>query len=362
MADNHRTQIKATIRRAMKAAQQSTNELDAQALAELEALYASTLAEIQTLLTHTADELGIIRLAQLNQLTYQIQSILQQLSDIQSNKIDDYLVIAARNGAHTFTASVAAEQISTAIDDALLAVRTLTQKDGLQLSERLWRVNRHAKEVITGAIERAVILGQSAAEAAQDFQRRAQSVPAHLAEQIQQSTSSSLNQVMAKTLMQDEGAPYWQIKRVMRTEINRAHGAAFQNAAYEDEFVVGTQFKLSPNHPRPDICDMHARVNLYGLGKGVYPQGKSPWPAHPNTLSYEQVVFADEVTDKDRMGDANCLSWLKQQNAHAQKAVLGHVKKVAALKKGHLKESMIATPWKHLEPALKRKGIDTDTL
>ncbi|QUJ69219.1 hypothetical protein KDD30_07770 [Photobacterium sp. GJ3] len=30
----------------------------------------------------------------------------------------------------------------------------------------------------------------------------------------------------------------------------------------------------------------------------VKSKGKSPWPAHPNTLSYEQVMFVDEVTEE----------------------------------------------------------------
>ncbi|WCE31040.1 hypothetical protein [Vibrio sp. SCSIO 43137] len=107
---------------------------------------------------------------------------------------------------------------------------------------------------------------------------------------------------------------------------------------------------------------MHAKANLYGLGNGGYPQGKSPWPAHPNTLSYEQVVFVDEVTDKDKQGQTDRLSWLKSQNYQTQIAVLGHGKKVSALRKGHLSQNMIATPWKYVEPALKRKGIDTDSL
>ena len=331
-------------------------------MAELETLYSSTLAEIQILVEHSADELGRVRLSQLNQLTRDIEELLQQLSETQSNMIDGYIVQAAQNSGNTLATSVAAESVSGSIDKAVLSVNNLKQNDGLQLSERLWRVNRNAKEVLTGALERAVILGQSASEAAQDFQSKAQSVPADISRQIKQTSSDGIKRLMAESFMHDDGAPYYQIKRVMRTEINRAHGTAFQNSAFEDEFVVGTKFKLSPNHPRPDICDMHARVNLYGPGKGVYPKGKSPWPAHPNTLSYEQVVFVDEVTDEDRKGDASCISWLHKQNYDAQKAVLGHSKKVSALRKGHLKESMISTPWKYLEPILKRKGIDTDAL
>lgn len=362
MADNTRTQVKAAIRRAMKAAERATNELDAAGMADLGQLYQSVLAEIQFLITHAADELGEVRLSQLNTLTREVEGLLDQLAQTQASMVDGYIVQAAQNGGTTFSTSVAAATISKSIDEAVLAVRTMTHNDGLQLSDRLWRVNRRAREVVTHAVERAVILGQSASEAAQDFRQRSQPVPADIARNSGLANATGINRTVAQALMVDEGAPYWQIKRVMRTEINRAHGMAFQNAAFEDNFVAGTKFKLSPNHPKPDICDMHAKANLYGLGKGVYPKGKSPWPAHPNTLSYEQVVFVDEVTEEDRASQSDRISWLKGQGREAQKAVLGHDKKVAALDKGYLTEGMIATPWKHLEPILKRKGINTQNL
>lgn len=150
-----------------------------------------------------------------------------------------------------------ATSVSKAIDESVLAVRTFTHKDGLQLSDRLRRVDRHAREVVTQAIERAVIMGQSASEAAQDFVQRGQPVPPDIIKNMKMANSAGIQRTVAQELMVSEGAPYWQIKRVMRTEINRAHGMAFQNAAFEDEFVAGTQFKLSPNHPKADISDMH---------------------------------------------------------------------------------------------------------
>ncbi|WP_120510974.1 hypothetical protein [Photobacterium salinisoli] len=362
MTDNTRTQVKATIRRAMKAAERATNELDATAMNELGLLYQSVLSEIQFLVMNAADELGEVRLSQLQTLTREIETLLDQLAQTQASMVDGYIVQAAQHGGTTFSTTVAAATVSQSIDEAVLSVRTMTHKDGLQLSDRLWRVDRYAREVITQAVERAVIMGQSASEAAQAFRQRSQPVPADIAHNAGLSNAAGISRTVAQELMVNDGAPYSQIKRVMRTEINRAHGMAFQNAAFEDEFVVGTQFKLSPNHPKPDICDMHARANLFGLGKGVYPKGKSPWPAHPNTLSYEQVVFVDEVTEEDRTSQTDRISWLKGQSREGQKAVLGHDKKVAALQQGHLKENMIATPWKHLEPLLKRKGIDTETL
>lgn len=362
MANNTRTQVKAIIRRAMQAAEQATNQLDAQAMQELATLYQGVLVEIQFHITNSADELGQVRLSQLHTLTRQIEDILNQVHQQQSQMVGSYIVEAAKNGGNTFSTSIAATKISKSIDAAVLATRTMKQKDGLQLSDRLWRVHRHAKEELTNAVERAVILGHSASEAAQDYQRRMQSIPSDIAQQINMANSAGINKQVSQVLMENQGAPYHQIKRVMRTEINRAHGMAFQNSAFEDEFVVGTQFKLSPNHPRRDICDMHATANLYGLGRGVYPKGKSPWPAHPNSLSYELVVFVDEVSKEDKTGATTRIDWLKNQSLATQKAVLGHDKKVAALQQGHLTQGMIATPWKYLEPALKRKGIDTASL
>ncbi|AZR60628.1 hypothetical protein ELB75_11835 [Eikenella corrodens] len=44
-----------------------------------------------------------------------------------------------------------------------------------------------------------------------------------------------------------------------------------------------------------DICDEHAAADLYGLGQGVYPVDECPWPAHPNTFSYTEAVYRDEI-------------------------------------------------------------------
>ena len=49
-----------------------------------------------------------------------------------------------------------------------------------------------------------------------------------------------------------------------------------------DEAVEWVQRRLSASHPRPDICDLHARVDRFGLGEGVYPKPSAPVPlAHP---------------------------------------------------------------------------------
>ncbi|KGK68555.1 hypothetical protein [Vibrio vulnificus] len=98
MAVNQRTQVKATIRRAMQAAQRATNELDAQAMQELADLYQAALVEIQFLISNAADEIGQVRLSQLQILTKQIEEILNQIHQKQSQLVEGYIVEAAKNG------------------------------------------------------------------------------------------------------------------------------------------------------------------------------------------------------------------------------------------------------------------------
>lgn len=38
------------------------------------------------------------------------------------------------------------------------------------------------------------------------------------------------------------------------------------------------QIRLSSKHPKADVCDYHAKVDLYGLGPGVYPKADAPKP------------------------------------------------------------------------------------
>lgn len=46
----------------------------------------------------------------------------------------------------------------------------------------------------------------------------------------------------------------------------------------EQERIQYVQIRLSSKHPKTDICDYHAKVDLYGLGPGVYPKAEAPKP------------------------------------------------------------------------------------
>lgn len=70
--------------------------------------------------------------------------------------------------------------------------------------------------------------------------------------------------------------------RIAQTELARAHQASVAAELMADESIDVVQVRINPAHPRTDICDFHARADLFGLGPGNYPKAKAPRPPfHP---------------------------------------------------------------------------------
>lgn len=340
------------------------NRLDRRTLDELTRLYTDAVGALKQDILAYADRDATIRLEVLQDLLRQANAQLDRLQQARDTLLGDGLNAAAQLGVAPYLGSTSAVGVSLAglANDAVRFVQSFVAADGLQLSDRLWRIDRHAREVVSQAIERAVILGHSASRATADFLARGQTPPPDLVDKIGQANADRIARAAGSAIMTGAGSPYDNAMRLFRTELNRAHGEAYQAAAFAHPDVAGTRFLLSPRHPEPDICDMHASVNLYGLGRGVYPEGKNPWPAHPNTLSYVEVVFSDEITESDRQGKQTALDWLRAQSTQSQISVLGSRKKAAALQRDLLPADAIATPWNAVKARLERAGVDTDSL
>jgi len=70
--------------------------------------------------------------------------------------------------------------------------------------------------------------------------------------------------------------------RIAQTELHRAHQTQVAADLMDDELTTVVQVVMNPTHPRTDICDLHARADLWGLGPGRYPKEKAPRaPFHP---------------------------------------------------------------------------------
>jgi hypothetical protein len=85
------------------------------------------------------------------------------------------------------------------------------------------------------------------------------------------------------------------------------------------------------------------------LGEGVYPnREKLPWPAHPNTLSFVEIVFKDEISAEDKAGKESPLQALARLTPAQRQGVLGK-NKADVFDAGKLTQGMIRAPWRAVQ-------------
>lgn len=286
------------IRRGMAQAQRAMESLDERGQAEIERVYREAAREIAQVLEERGDAASELTLAQLRGALQQIEGRLATLAETRDGVLKDGLRVAAELGAQPF---LAAEVDTAALlrvpDEALRFTTAFVGADGLQLSDRLWRIDRGARDAVVNAVERAVVMGQGAAQAAREFLTRGEAVPADVQAKMGTGRVGAIGRETTALMVGDGragGGAMAQAARVFRTEINRAHGAAYMKQAEQTPGFRGFQFTLSPAHPKPDICDEIAARDGFGLGPGVFPSMEEflkVWPAHPNTLSYPVGLF-----------------------------------------------------------------------
>ena len=364
----------AAIKRATLAAQREVVQLDATSLNELEQLYRQAAEDIARRIAVYSGADGNVSLQELQSVLAQVKARLDTLNNVRNTLINRSLEAATGLGTTPFTAStlspalplqgggglVTGEGILSAAamkinQEALDFVRHFVGADGLQLSDRIWRIDRHARDVVTNRIEQAVIQGHGAAQAARELLMRGEAVPGDIADKINAANAQGMGKA-AGELLTGEGSPMANAMRLMRTEINRAHGTSYAKGALAHPDAAGVRFLLAPGHPKPDICDLLATQNLHGLGPGVYPSVEaSGWPAHPNTLSFLEIVFKDEVTAEDKAGKETSMEALARLTPEQRKGALG-VNKAEAYDHGKMSKGMIRSKWSAVK---KRIGMRT---
>lgn len=329
---------RAQIRRATLAARRALETLDDVGREELARIYGAAAESLRAMIERSGDNAGKVTIDALRSVLAQVEGILENVAVTRDGVVMAGISQAAQTGAvGAGLESAAAQRVATTAVDF---VRHFVAQDGLMLSDRLWRIDRGAREEITRAVESAVVQGHGSAQAAREFLARGQAVPAEIAARLGAADSTALGSTAAR-LMKGEQSALYQAQRVFRTEINRAHGEAFMAGADENPDFAGFRFLLSPGHPKPDICDLLASQNLYGLGSGVYPsREKCPWPAHPNTLSYVEVVYKDEISAEDKAGKELPMAALNRLPPEVQDGVLGKGK-AEIYRDGKLKQGMI---------------------
>lgn len=357
----------AAIRRASRQARHAMQELDRRGIEDLLVLYGRADEEVRQRIAAAADAQQEVPQHRLRELLAQIEAVMDGLSAARDLLVMRAIDQAAELGVRPYTAQgIAAVGGQQAVLDSSAAmrihqqavrfVREFTLADGLQLSDRLWRLDMGAKQALSRAIGQAVVMGQSAARAAQDFMLQGDQVPGELVARIAAGKAGALAR-LADTLTDRNTGAFAQVERVFRTEINRAHGEAYMAAGEGTPGFAGWRFLLSPAHPKPDVCDLLAAQNLHGLGPGVYPdRPRCPWPAHPNTLSFVVMVFAEEVTEADRAAKETALQALQRLAPDIREGVLGKTK-AEYFDQGLLRTGMIRAPLRAVDARLGRQGL-----
>lgn len=125
----------------------------------------------------------------------------------------------------------------------------------------------------------------------------------------------------------------YEVGRIIRTEGMRAFARSAMDRIRSTPGVYAYEWRLSPSHPEPDICDVFARADLHGLGPGVYPVGNGPVaPAHPNCTCVMVPKITPESIRAARRGermprgkpkDRSWSDWLRKQPRDVQVAIAG---------------------------------------
>lgn len=160
----------------------------------------------------------------------------------------------------------------------------------------------------------------------------------------------------------------YQERVVVRTEAARAFNAAFVESTREQPWTKGYRWELSPQHPRPDVCDLFASQAIDGLGPGGYTPSTLPaLPAHPNCFCFTTSIIDDEhfarelaaingtpepprAWEDSRRETAS--EWLARQPADKQLAVLGPTR----VPLWQANPSSVIGARGHIEPVWKAQG------
>lgn len=148
--------------------------------------------------------------------------------------------------------------------------RTWVDPNGYTLPERIWQNGQEVRTAIDTMLQYHVERGTSAV---------------NVAKELEQYLTIDGRRGVTKRPYGAKGlyAP----RRLARTEITRAYGAAVLEAARLNPLTAGVGWRLSGSHPEPDACDGNASRDAYRLGRGNYPPENAPrFPNHPHCLCY----------------------------------------------------------------------------
>lgn len=184
--------------------------------------------------------------------------------------------------------------------DALLnAAAEHLYGDTLNLSQRIWRVDREAQDGISNILMNGISNSSSAWDIAQQLEQflgANQDCPRWTRTRLYHRTKTEIAAGDTTGLLRgdqcDGSGVSYNALRLARTEIQKAHALATDKILMSQPWVEKEQVRLSAAHPTTDICD--TVVQDGENGEGIYDVGTIELPLHPNCLCYKTAVLMDE--------------------------------------------------------------------
>ena len=186
--------------------------------------------------------------------------------------------------------------------------------DNMNLSGRIWRLDREARDGINQVLMNGISAGDSAwniAKRLEEFLGAGQDCPRWTSTRLYGRSKSDIaagdpTGLLSGDACAGQGVSYNAL-RLARTEIQKMHALATDRVMAAQPWVEKEQVHLSASHPESDECDDAATGGEDG--KGIYEVGTIELPLHPNCLCYKTAV---QTPEKDFTSKLN--GWLNGQD------------------------------------------------
>jgi hypothetical protein len=291
--------VETAIRQASSEARADMHRLDSRTLRELSLLYEDTRLQLGDDILVYVDAQGNLTVQVLQALLAKVDATLAELHRGYQELLLTGLTSAAEIGVDLWYLAGLKIASKPLVEDAVQRVQSFTA-DGLRLTDRLVRLEQQTRWLIADTLMQQIMAGNKAGQTVQALLKQGKQAPPDLAAQALLQRAEAVACCLGTVLLTGQDSPYRHALRLLRTELNRAHVEAYRAAMATYPRVVAERLIVSPNDCHRQLSDIHTQVDLYGLGVGVYPVGKAPWPQHPNTLSFIEAVFADEIARDQR--------------------------------------------------------------
>jgi hypothetical protein len=232
------------------------------------ALLSSVSNDLENAIARAADQNGTLRKEQLQQVKARIDEDLDIFQDqyqkvAHAGIVEEVNLIIERNGEIFIEAEGTRKLIDLLHDKVLTQVLEYKEKDGLILSDRIWKMSVEAKSDITNRLTQGILLGESHVKVAKDIRQ----------------------------YIVGNGGLRYKSERLAMTEMAKAYKKANEQSVQmmreNSQFMWYEKWELSPAHKEPDVCDLLATQDE-GEGQGIYQNAPN---RHPGCYCYIYPVF-----------------------------------------------------------------------